>query len=365
MRGIDVQPRNLFSYIQPEQRVPMDHPLRSIRRMVDAALVQMDELFSGMYSETGRPSIAPEKLLRAQTLQILYTIRSERQLVEQIDFNLLFRWFVGLELDDEVWDATVFCHNRDRLLTHEVAEMFFEQIKAQASAGELLSKEHFSADGTLLDAAASIKSFRRKETDGAPSGGAKPDEQEPGNQGRNVEVDFHGEQFSNATHQSATDGEARLYRKAKGKEAKLSFMGHLLTENRNGLIVQASVSQATGTAEREVALTMLDAELKTGRRTLGADKNYDTKAFVADCRKRRVTPHVAQKKHTAVDGRTTRHDGYEISIKKRKQIEECFGWMKDIGLMRKLRHRGKLLVNQLFLFTAAAYNLVRMRRLLA
>jgi IS5 family transposase len=210
--------------------------------------------------------------------------------MEQIDFNLLFRWFVGLELDDEVWDATVFCHNRDRLLTHEVAEMFFEQIKAQARAGELLSKEHFSADGTLLDAAASIKSFRRKETDDTPSGGAKPDEQEPGNQGRNVAVDFHGEQFSNATHQSATDGEAKLYRKAKGKESKLSFMGHLLTENRNGLIVQASVSQATGTAEREVVLEMLDAEKKSGRRTLAADKNYETKAFVADCRKRKVTP---------------------------------------------------------------------------
>lgn len=365
MRGIDVQPRNLFSYIQLEQRVPTDHPLRSIRKMVDIALGQMDGLFSGMYSEIGRPSIAPERLLRAQTLQILYTVRSERQLMEQIDFNLLFRWFVGLELDDEVWDATVFCHNRDRLLTHEVAEMFFEQIKAQARAGELLSKEHFSADGTLLDAAASIKSFRRKEADATPSSGAKSDEQEPGNQGRNVAVDFHGEQFSNATHQSATDGEAMLYRKAKGKEAKLSFMGHLLTENRNGLIVQAGVSQATGTAEREVALEMLDAEKQSGRRTLAADKNYDTKAFVADCRNRKVTPHVAQKKHTAIDGRTTRHEGYSVSIRKRKQIEECFGWMKDIGLMRKLRHRGKELVNQLFLFTATAYNLVRMRRLLA
>jgi len=343
----------------------MDHPLRAIRRMVDTALGQMDELFSGMYSEIGRPSIAPERLLRAQTLQILYTIRSERQLIEQIDFNLLFRWFVGLELDDEVWDATVFCHNRDRLLTHEVAEMFFDQIKAQASAGELLSKEHFSADGTLLDAAASIKSFRRRETEDGPDDDAKPDEREPDNRSRNGEVDFHGEQFSNATHQSATDGEAKLYRKAKGKEAKLSFMGHLLTENRNGLIVQARVSLATGTAEREVALDMLDAESGSNKRTLGADKNYDTKAFVADCRKRKVTPHVAQKKHTAIDGRTTRHEGYGISIMKRKQIEECFGWMKDIGLMRKLRHRGKKLVNQLFLFTAAAYNLVRMKRLLA
>lgn len=363
MRGVDVQPMNLFSYIQLEQRVPRRHPLRAIRKMVDVALVGMDELFSEMYSDTGRPSIAPERLLRAQTLQILYTVRSERQLMEQIDFNLLFRWFVGLELDEAVWDATVFCHNRDRLLTHEVAETFFEQIKAQASAGELLSKEHFTADGTLLDAAASIKSFMRK---GAESGeGAKSDEQQPGDQGRNKEVNFHGEQFSNATHQSATDGDARLYRKAKGKEAKLSFMGHLLTENRNGLIVQASVSQATGTAERKVALAMLDAEQSSGRRTLGADKNYDTQAFVADCRERKVTPHVAQKKHTAIDGRTTRHAGYEISIRKRKQIEECFGWMKDIGLMRKLRHRGQSLVNQLFLFTAAAYNLVRMRRLLA
>lgn len=365
MRGIDVQPRDLFSYIQLEQRVPSQHPLRAIRKMVDVALSEMDSLFTQMYSDTGRPSIAPERLLRAQTLQILYTVRSERQLMEQINFNLLFRWFVGLELDDEVWDATVFCHNRDRLLTHDVAEMFFEQIKAQADAGELLSKEHFSTDGTLLDAAASIKSFKRKDTDDTSGGGTNSDTQEPAGQGRNVEVDFHGEQFSNATHQSSTDGEARLYRKAKGKEAKLSFMGHLLTENRNGLIVQARVSQATGTAEREVSLEMLDAESGSNRRTLAADKNYDTKAFVADCRKRKVTPHVAQKKHTAIDGRTTRHEGYEISIKKRKQIEECFGWMKDIGLMRKLRHRGKKLVNQLFLFTAAAYNLVRMRRLLA
>ena len=365
MRGIDVQPRDLFSYIQLEQRVPSQHPLRAIRKMVDVALSEMDSLFTQMYSDTGRPSIAPERLLRAQTLQILYTVRSERQLMEQIDFNLLFRWFVGLELDDEVWDATVFCHNRDRLLTHDVAEMFFEQIKAQADAGELLSKEHFSTDGTLLDAAASIKSFKRKDTDDTSGGDTNFDAQEPAGQGRNVEVDFHGEQFSNATHQSATDGEARLYRKAKGKEAKLSFMGHLLTENRNGLIVQASVSQATGTAERAVSLEMLDAESGSSRRTLAADKNYDTKAFVADCRKRKVTPHVAQKKHTAIDGRTTRHEGYEISIKKCKQIEECFGWMKDIGLMHKLRHRGKKLVNQLFLFTAAAYNLVRMRRLLA
>ena len=231
--------------------------------------------------------------------------------MEQIDFNLLFRWFVGLELDE----------------------------------------------------AASIKSFMRKDAESGE--GANSDEQQLEDQGRNKEVNFHGEQFSNVTHQSVTDGEARLYRKAKGKEARLSFMGHLLTENRNGLIVQASVSQATGTAEREVALAMLDAEQSLGRRTLGADKNYDTKAFVADCRERKVTPHVAQKKHTAIDGRTTRHAGYEISIRKRKQIEECFGWMKDIGLMRKLRHRGQSLVNQLFLFTAAAYNLVRMRRLLA
>ena len=268
MRGIDVQPRDLFSYIQLEQRVPSQHPLRAIRKMVDVALSEMDSLFTRMYSDTGRPSIAPERLLRAQTLQILYTVRSERQLMEQINFNLLFRWFVGLELDDEVWDATVFCHNRDRLLTHDVAEMFFEQIKAQADAGELLSKEHFSTDGTLLDAAASIKSFKRKDTDDTSGGGTNSDTQEPAGQGRNVEVDFHGEQFSNATHQSSTDGEARLYRKAKGKEAKLSFMGHLLTENRNGLIVQARVSQATGTAEREVSLEMLDAESGSSRRTL-------------------------------------------------------------------------------------------------
>ena len=361
MRGIDKQPRNLFSYIQLEERVPPDHPLRAIRTIVDVALSKMDALFTGMYSETGRPSIAPERLLRAQTLQILYTIRSERQLVEQIDFNLLFRWFVGLELDDEVWDATVFCHNRDRLLTHEVGEMFFEQIKAQADSSNLLSKDHFSTDGTLLDAAASIKSFKRKKANDTLGPGGHSE----GQSGRNAEVGFRGEHFSNETHESSTDADSRLYCKGKGKAAKLSFMGHLLTENRHGLIVQASVSQATGTAEREVSLALLDATSGLHKRTLGADKNYDTKAFVADCRRRKVTPHVAQKKHTAIDGRTTRHEGYELSMRKRKQIEECFGWMKDIGLMRKLRHRGKKLVNQLFLFTATAYNLVRMRRLLA
>lgn len=356
MRGIDAQPRNLFSYVRLEDRVPEAHPLRWIRTMVDEALAGMNGLFDRMYSEKGRPSIAPERLLRAQTLQILYTIRSERQLMEQIDFNLLFRWFVGLEMDETVWDATVFCHNRDRLLTHEVAEQFFEAIKRQADAGELLSREHFTADGTLLDAAASIKSFRRKDED---DGGAPP------SRGRNEAVDFHGESLSNATHESKTDRDVRLYRKSQGVAARLSYMGHLLTENRNGMIVQAKVSLSTGTAEREVALEMLDAEPASIRRTLGADKNYDTHAFVADCRKRKVTPHVAQKKRTAIDGRTTRHEGYSVSLRKRKQIEECFGWMKEIGLMRKLRHRGQDLVNQIFLFTAATYNLVRMRRLLA
>lgn len=364
MRGIDVAPRNLFSYVRLEDRVPEDHPLRAIRVMVDEALSRMDGLFDRMYSDMGRPSIAPEKLLRAQTLQILYTVRSERQLMEQIDFNLLFRWFVGLEMDDAVWDATVFCHNRDRLLTHEVAEQFFDQIKAQADAGNLLSKEHFSADGTLLDAAASIKSFRPRQTD--DSGDDKDGDQSPSSHGRNEAVDFRGETLSNATHESKTDPDVRLYKKSQGAAAKLSYMGHLLTENRNGLIVGAKVSLSTGSAEREAALAMLDAErAASGRRTLGADKNYDAKAFVADCRERKVTPHVAQKKHSAIDGRTTRHEGYAISIGKRKQIEECFGWMKDIGLMRKLRHRREKLVNQLFLFTAATYNLVRMRRLLA
>jgi transposase len=365
MRGIDVQPSNLFSYIQLEQRVPKKHPLQAIRRMVDQALAGMDALFTDMYAVTGRPSIAPERLIRAQTLQILYTVRSERQLMEQIDFNLLFRWFVGLELDEAVWDARVFCHNRDRLLTHEVAELFFEQIKVQANAGKLLSKEHFSTDGTLLDAAASIKSFKRKYRDGPPDDHPPGGEPEVAKHARNADVDFHGEQFSNATHGSSTDGDALIYRKAKGKEARLSFMGHLLTENRNGLIVQARVSQATGTAERESSLALLDAERGSGRRTLGADKGYDTQGFVAECRKRNVTPHVAQKKSSAIDGRTTRHVGYGISMVKRKRIEECFGWMKNIGLMRKLRLRGKTLINQLFLFTAAAYNLVRMRRLLA
>lgn len=360
MRGLDSKVMNLFSYVKLEERVPRDHPLRSIRKMVDKALKGMDALFDEMYSEMGRPSIAPEKLLRAQLLQILYTIRSERQLMEQIDFNLLFRWFVGLEMDDKVWDATVFCHNRDRLLTNEVAEQFFEGIKSQANSAKLLSKEHFSADGTLLMASASIKSFRRKEESGQDGG----DRNAPPPGGRNEAMDFHGEVLSNKTHESKTDADVRLYRKSDGTAATLCYIGHLLTENRNGLIVQAKVSHATGKAEREVALEMLDAESTANKRTLGADKNYDTKEFVAQCRKRKVTPHVAQKKHTAIDGRTTRHEGYSCSMQMRKRIEECNGWMKDIGLMRKLRHRGLDLVNQMYLFSATAYNLVRMRRLL-
>ncbi len=352
MRGIDSTVMNLFSYVKLEDRVPQGHP--TIRKMVDEALSRMNTLFDEMYSEMGRTSIAPEKLLLAQMLQILCTIRSERQLMEQIGFNLLFRWFVGLEMDDKVWDATVFCHNRDRLLTHEVAEQFFDAIKPQADAGKLLSREHFTTDGTLLNAAASIKSFRRKdEGDGdAPRSGW-----------RNEAVDFHSESLSNATHEPKTDRDVRLYWKSQGVAARLSYMGHLLTENRNSLIVQVQVSLSTGTAERELALEMLDAEPASIRRTLGADKNYDTQAFVADCRKRKVTPHVAQKKCTAIDSRTTRHEGYSVSLSKRKQIEECFVWMKEIGVMRKLRHRGRDLVNQLF--TAATYNLVRMRRLLA
>ena len=363
MRGIDSQVMNLFSYVRLEDRVPDDHPLRAIRKIVDEALSGMDALFDEMYYGMGRPSIAPEKLLRAQLLQILYTIRSERQLMEQIDFNLLFRWFVGLEMDDPVWDATVFCHNRERLLTHEVAEQFFEGVKAQADAAKLLSKEHFSVDGTLLMAAASIKSFQRKDEAGGDDEEGESNTTESA--GRNAERDFHGETLNNETHASTTDPDARLYRKSAGAAAKLSYMGHLLTENRSGLIVQAKVSLATGTAEREVALDMLDAESSTGKRTLGADKNYDAKAFVSQCRKRKVTPHVAQKKHSAIDGRTTRHEGYASSLNLRKRIEECNGWMKDVGLMRKLRHRGLKLVNQMYLFSATACNLVRMRRLLA
>jgi transposase len=358
MRGNDHQQADMYSYLSPEQRVREDHPLRKIRAMADEALKNMSERFDGMYAKTGRPSIPPEKLLRAQLIQMLYSIRSERLLMEEIDYSMLFRWFVGMNLDEPVWDVTVFTKNRNRLLEGDVAREFLAEVVRQAQSKGLTSDEHFTVDGTLIEAWASLKSFQRKGEKNAP-----PDD--PGN----PSVDFHGENRSNQTHESTTDPDALLARKGNGKEAKLSYNSNLLTENRNGLVVNTETLQANGTAERDAALLMLEQIPGADRVTVGADKGYDTKDFVAECRHLNITPHVAQnvKRNggSAIDGRTTRHEGYAISQRKRKRIEECFGWMKTIALVRKVRHRGIEKVGWLFTFAAAAYNLVRMRNLLA
>ena len=359
MRGDDQQTGYMFSYLSPEHRVPADHPLRAIRRMTDAIFERLSPRFEQRYSTIGRPSIPPEKLLRALLLQGLYTVRSERLLMEQLEYNLLFRWFVGLSMDDAVWDATTFTKNRDRLRDGDIAKAFFQEVLAEAQTAGLVSDEHFTVDGTLLEAWASQKSFRRHE--------APPDvPDDPGN----PTVNFRGEERKNDTHHSTTDPGARLYKKSSGSEAKLAYLGHLLMENRHGLIVDALVTAATGTAEREAALTMLGDLPDRGRVTVGGDKNYDTRDFVHHTREMRITPHVAQypetaRRGSAIDGRTTRHAGYEISQRKRKLVEQAFGWMKTVGLLRKLHHRGGPLVDWIFTFHAAAYNLVRLRTLLA
>ncbi len=353
MRGDDRHSAGMFSYIGPAERVPPDHPLRPIRDMVDTALRELSREFARLYPKTGRPSIPPEKLLRALLLQLLYSVRSERQLMEQLHYNLLFRWFVGLSMDDPVWDATVFTKNRERLLQGDIARVFFERVLAQAKARQLLSTEHFTVDGTLIEAWASLKSFTKKDAAVAP-----PDD--PGN----PTVNFHGDSRSNATHASRTDPEARLMRKGKGREAKLSYHGHVLMENRGGLAIDTCVTQATGTAERETALAMA-TNLPPGA-TLGADKGYDTADFVAHLRALRVTPHVAQhdtNRQSAIDGRTTRHPDYAVSQRKRKRVEEIFGWAKTVALFRKTRHRGVRRVGWMFTFALAVYNLVRIRNL--
>jgi len=354
MRGSDEQPGYLFSYVSAEARVPADHPLRRVRVLVDEALRRLSPEFDRLYVRWGRPSIAPEKLLRALLLQQLYTIRSERQLVEQLQYNLLFQWFVGLWLDDVVWDATTFTKNRDRLLTGDIATAFLREVLVMAQDAGLLSNEHFTVDGTLLEAAASQKSFRRRDDDRGDRDGG------------NAGVDFRGDTRRNDTHHSTTDPDARLAKKGAGREAKLSYAAHLLIENRHGLIVDTAVTTADGYAEVEAAITML-GELPQGQRiTIGADKGYDTTRFVTACRLMGITPHVAQKRGgTAIDARTTRAAGYALSQRCRKRVEEPFGWMKTIGLLRKLRHRGGPLVDWIFTFTAAAYNLVRLRTLLA
>jgi transposase len=346
----------MFSYLSPEQRVPSDHPLRAVRQMADTILAQLSQLFSKMYSDIGRRSIPPEKLLRALLLQVLYTVRSERMLMEQLEYNLLFRWFVGLNMDEPVWDVTVFTKNRERLLKADIAKKFFELVLQQAQALDLMSDEHFTVDGTLLEACAGLKSFKR--VDGT--------EEPPPDDRSNPTVDFHGEKRSNQTHQSTTDADAMLAKKGAGKEAKLSYSGHVLMENRNGLVAEVEVLQANGTAERDAALVMIEKIPGDQPVTIGADKAYDTKDFVEETRNMNATPHVAQNnkgRQSAIDGRTTRHPGYAISQQKRKRVEEIFGWMKTVGGMRKLRHRGLQLVGWMFTFAAAAYNLVRIRNL--
>lgn len=363
-RGDDRHQQGMFSYLSPEQRVRPDHPLRTIRPMVDAVLRDMSPTFDALYAQIGRPSIPPEKLLRALLLQVLYTVRSERLLMEELDYSVLFRWFVGLNMDEPVWDHSTFSKNRERFLTGGVADEFFARVLGQARARALLSDEHFTVDATLLEAAASLKSVRRKDEPPAP-----PDD--PGN----PTVDFHGERRSNTTHASTTDADAKLARKGPGREAKLSYMGHVVMENRHGLVVQAQATIVTGTAETATAAELIerlaeapeesdDPVTDSRHRTVAADKGYDTPEFVGTMRDLDVAPHVAQKiRGSAIDGRTTRHRSYALSQIFRKRVEEIFGWMKTVGPMRKQRHRGIDRVDWMFVFTAAAYNLVRLRTL--
>jgi transposase len=355
MRGADEQTGALFSYLSPESLVPADHPLRSIRPLVNKALDRLSPSFDKLYAPGGRASIAPEKLLRALLLQAFYGVRSERQLMEQVTYNMLFRWFIGLSMDAPVWDVTVFTKNRERLLEGDIAVEFLLAVMRDPAVARLLSNEHFSVDGTLIDAWASMKSFRRK--DGRDNDPAGP--------GRNAERDFHGEKRSNETHASTTDPDARLYRKSRGQPARLCYMGHLLIENRNGLIVDVRTSHATGRAEREAAEAMIAGR---GRRiTLGSDKAYDVAEHVANLRAAGVTPHVAQNlsgRRSAIDGRTTRHPGYAVSQRVRKRIEEPFGWIKTAAGLRKTRHRGLPRVGWMVTLTAAACNLVRLPKLI-
>ncbi len=356
MRGPDQRQDEMFSYVSMEERIPADHPLRAMRSMVDPILKSLSPHFSKLYADTGRPSIPPERLLRALLLQVLFTIRSERQLMEQLNYNLLYRWFVGLSMDDAVWAPTVFSKNRDRLLEGDVAYAFFEKVLAEARAQGLISSEHFTVDGTLIEAWAGVKSFRKKGEEIEP-----PDD--PGN----PTVNFHGETRTNATHVSTTDPEARLYRKSNGTEAKLCYAGHVLMENRNGMVIDAMITEAEGRAERSAALAMLSQMPGERAITVGADKGYDTREFVEEARRLNVVPHVAQNdtnRSSAIDARTTRHTGYITSQIKRKCVEQIFGWLKTIAMLRKTRHRGRDRVGWMYVFATAVYNLVRMKNLL-
>lgn len=359
MRGEDARSGTLFSYVDLESRVGKDHPLRTIRGVVNEALAALSGEFAAMYSRMGRPSIPPEKLLRAMLLQAFYSIRSERQLMERLEFDLLFRWFVGIGVDDAAWDHSTFSKNRDRLLEGDIAAKFMAAVLDQPRVKRLLSTDHFSVDGTLIEAWASMKSFKQKDGSEEPpaTGG-----------GRNSEVDFHGQKRSNETHASTTDPDARLYRKGPGKEAKLCFIGHTLMENRNGLIVDACLTEANGHAERISALHMIEPRSDRPRAiTLGADKAYDAEDFVNELRSMKVTPHVAQNtngRSSAIDERTTRHVGYSLSQRIGKRIEEGFGWIKTVAGQERTKFRGRERVGWVFIFSATAYNLTRLPKLL-
>ena len=361
MRGTDTKQASMLSLLTPEKRVPLKHPLRRIKEMAEAALKEVSPLFDTMYSTVGRSSIPPERLLKASLLMALYTVRSERMFCEQLDYNILFRWFLDMNMEEPSFDHSTFSKNRGRLIAHDVAKEFFLTIVAQARAAGLMSDEHFTVDGTLIEAWASIKSFRKKDE--------KPGDRPPPDDPGNPTVDFHKEKRSNATHASTTDPDAKLARKGKGKEAKLSYSQHALMENRNGLLVDLRIAEANGTAERELALEMIGDRLPgTKRITVGGDKGYDTKDFVEECGWRNVTPHVAQNitatRGSAIDGRTTRHEGYGISQRLRKRVEEIFGWTKTIANFRRTRYKGPDRTQLASYFVGAAYNLLRMGRLL-
>ena len=368
MRGDDDRTGELFSYVDLEERIRRGHPLRAIRLIVNEALSALEREFAALYSPIGRPSIPPEKLLRAMLLQSFYSIRSERLLMERLEYDLLFRWFVGIGVDDAAWDHSVFSKNRDRLLEGEIAAKFLAAVLAQPRVKKLLSTDHFSVDGTLIEAWASMKSVKPKEGSGEDrkEGSGEPP---AGGGGRNAEADFHGQRRSNDTHASTTDPDARLYRKGQGKEAKLCFMGHGLMENRNGLLVDACLTLADGHGERVAALHLIEPRAERPRAiTLGADKAYDTEDFINELRSMKVTPHVAQNtsgRSSAIDGRTTRHGGYAASQRIRKRIEEAFGWIKTIACQQKTKFRGRDRVGWAFTFAAAAYNLVRLPKLMA
>ena len=351
----------MLSLVTPDKRVPANHPLRQIKQLAEGALSELSPLFDSMYSAIGRPSIPPERLLKASLLMAFYTVRSERLFCEQLDYNILFRWFLDMNMDEPSFDNSTFTKNRDRLLAHDVAKEFFVSVVLQARSRGLMSDEHFTVDGTLIEAWASLKSFRRKDQS---SGGEEPPD-DPGN----PTVNFHKEKRSNATHESTTDPESKLMRKGKGKEAKLSYSQHALMENRNGLLVDLQIAEANGTAERTCAIEMAESLSKTKRVTLGGDKGYDTRDFVSQCRERDITPHVAQyqneRRSSAIDDRTTRHPGYAVSQRIRKRVEEIFGWLKTVANFRRTRFNGRQRTSLASYFVGAAYNLLRMAKLLA